>query len=116
MTAAATSCWSVWQLLNEQEKRISENPSFRLLVAKRRRIRFLLTSLLLGLYLTFCMAAVYAPDFLSIPLSGTSVVPLGIPIGYAIIVLAIAIAAYYVYVANTKFAKLEQEVEKDLEV
>jgi len=102
------------QVLNEQEKRVSEHPSFRLLVAKRRKIRFLLTALLLGLYLAFSLAAVYAPDFLATPLSNTSVVPIGIAIGYAIIMLAIVVAGYYVHVANTGFAKLEQEVERDL--
>lgn len=101
-------------MLNEQEKKVAEHPSFRLLVARRRKIRFVFTALLLGLYLAFSMGAVYAPDFLAKPLSNSSVVPIGVVIAYAIIVLAVVVAAYYVHVANTKFAALEQEVERDL--
>ena len=101
-------------MLNEQEKRVSEHPSFKLLVASRRKLRFAFTWLLLGLYLAFCLAAVYAPDFLAKPLSSSSVVPIGVALAYALIVLAIFVAGYYVHVANTRFASLEQEVEKDL--
>ena len=91
-----------------------EHPSFRSLVARRARLRLLLTCLLLGLYLAFCLGVVYVPDFFARPLSPTSVVPVGVAIAYALIALSIIVAGFYVHVANTQFAKLEQDVERDL--
>ncbi len=102
-------------MLSETEKRIIQSRSFQLLLSKRRRLRWALVLLSVGSYVGFNLAAVYAPSLLSYQLSENSVVTLGIALAYVIMLLGIVLSAYYVHKANTGFARLEDEVLRELD-
>lgn len=91
--------------MSEAEQRL-EDPAFRELLARRSRLRWGLTGTLLGAYLAYGLAGLYAADALAAPFMG-SAVTWGIVLGYAIILLAIGLSIYYVGAVNRLIAPLQ---------
>lgn len=102
-------------MLSDTEKRIIQSRHFQLLLSKRRRLRWLLVLVTVGLYVGFNLAAVYAPALLSMPVTASSVVTLGIVMAYFIMLLGIVLTLYYVHVANTAFSELERRVREEMQ-
>ena len=87
----------------ERVEKIQSDPRFQVLVAKRSRYAWLLSSVILALYFGFIMVVAFAPDVLGTPLWGGAVTTIGIPVGILIIISAFIITGLYVRRSNTVF-------------
>ncbi|KIV62792.1 putative membrane protein, clustering with ActP [Pseudomonas sp. FeS53a] len=94
-------------------QRIHENPRFKELVTKRERFAWLLSAIMLGLYLAFILLIAFEPQVLGMRLSADSPITLGIPIGVGIILTAFVLTGVYVRRANGEFDRLNQEILKE---
>ena len=102
-------------LLSETEKRVLAHPAFRRLVRKRRRLTWGLATLFVGLYILFSLAAVWYPESLGRAVAEGSAVNFAILLAYGIIGLGIVLSGFYVHRANTELARLQRELEQDLQ-
>ncbi|MFG0379856.1 DUF485 domain-containing protein [Pseudomonas sp. zbq_18] len=91
-------------------KRIEENPRFQELVAKRDRFAWILSAIMLGLYLAFILLIAFEPHLLGTPLSAGSSMTWGIPLGVGLILSAFVLTGIYVKRANGEFDRLNQAV------
>ncbi len=97
----------------EAYDRIDDNPKFHALVTSRRRFAWILSIAMLGIYYAFIMVIAFVPEVLAVPIAAGSVVTIGLPIGVAIIVTAIALTGVYVYRANGEFDRKTAEILKE---
>ena len=95
----------------ELVKRISRDPKYQELRAKRNRLGWTLAWAMMIVYYGFILLVAFDKSFLAQRL-GEGVMTLGIPIGFGVIVFTIAITAYYVRRANAEFDTLTQAVVK----
>lgn len=91
-------------------KRIEESPRFQELVAKRDRFAWILSAIMLGLYLAFILLIAFEPHLLGTPLSAGSSMTWGIPLGVGLILSAFVLTGIYVKRANGEFDRLNQAV------
>ena len=84
-----------------------EDAAFRDLLVRRSRLRWSLTSILVGAYLVYGLAGLYLPNLMAAPFL-SSAVPWSIAIGFAIILLAILLSLYYVRRVNRIIAPLQE--------
>lgn len=91
-------------------ERIEKTPQFKQLVAKRERFAWLLSAIMLGLYLTFILLIAFAPQLLGTPVSEGSVTTWGIPMGVGLILSAFILTGIYVQRANGEFDALNQAI------
>lgn len=75
-----------------QVDRILQNPKFKEMVAKKSRLSWTLTAIMLFVYVGFMLLVGYNKEFLLSSLSG-GVTTWGIPLGLGIIVLSFIYAA-----------------------
>lgn len=94
-------------------KRIQENPRFQELVSKRERFAWILSAIMLGLYLAFILLIAFEPQVLGARISPDSPVTWGIPLGVGLILSAFVLTGIYVRRANGEFDRLNQEVLKE---
>jgi uncharacterized membrane protein (DUF485 family) len=85
--------------------RIAGDPRYETLLRRRGRFTWLLTGVMLAVYFGFILLIAFDKAFLAQPIGG-GVTSLGIVIGFAIILLAIALTGLYVHRANTEFDAL----------
>ena len=90
--------------------RIEASPKFRQLVAKRGRFAWLLSAVMLGLYVTFILLIAFEPKMLGVPLGPDTVTTWGIPLGVGVIIAAFVLTGIYVQRANGEFDRLNQEI------
>lgn len=93
--------------------RIRSNPQFSELLAKRGRLGWILSGIMLAIYFAFILTIAFAPQSLAVPLSAGSVVTVGIPVGIVIIVSAFVLTGIYVHKANTEFDRLTNAIKRD---
>ena len=91
--------------------RIASDPKYQELVAKRTRLGWLLTVLMLIVYYGFILLVAFGKPFLSQRI-GEGVTTVGMPIGFGVIVFTIVITALYVRRANREFDELTDIVVK----
>ncbi len=91
-------------------KRIEENPRFQELVAKRDRFAWLLSLIMLGLYLAFILLIAFEPQWLGTRISEGSPTTWGIPLGVGLILSAFVLTGIYVYRANGEFDALNKAI------
>jgi uncharacterized membrane protein (DUF485 family) len=91
-------------------ERVKNNPKFYQLVGKRSRLAWRLSSIILLMYFSFILLIAFAPDILGQPISETSLITIGIPLGIFIIVSAFVLTGIYVYKANRDFDRINQEI------
>ncbi|MDG1582289.1 DUF485 domain-containing protein [Pseudomonas sp. GOM6] len=96
-------------------KRIEENPRFQELVAKRDRFAWILSAIMLGLYLAFILLIAFEPHLLGTPLSAGSSMTWGIPLGVGLILSAFVLTGIYVKRANGEFDRLNQAVLEEVQ-
>ncbi|MEE9356638.1 MAG: DUF485 domain-containing protein [Methylococcaceae bacterium] len=89
---------------------VKNNPKFHQLVAKRSRLAWGLSSIILLIYFSFILLIAFAPGFLGQPISGTSLITIGIPMGIFIILMAFILTGIYVRKANKDFDRINQEI------
>ncbi len=92
-------------------QRISAHPDYQALKAKRSRIGWILTILMMIVYYGFILLVAFNKSFLSQRL-GEGVMTVGIPVGLGVIVFTIVITAIYVRRANGEFDMLTERVAK----
>lgn len=95
--------------------RIQQDPNFQELVAKRQRFAWALSALMLGLYLAFILLIAFAPGWLGTPLSDSTTVTRGIPVGVGLILSSFVLTGIYVLRANGEFDELNQKILKGVQ-
>ena len=93
---------------------IKNNPKYQELVRTRSRFAWTLSILMLLVYYTFIMTIAFKPELLAIPLSDSSVISVGIPVGIAIILFSFLLTGLYVYKANNTYDVMLEEIKEDL--
>lgn len=91
-------------------KRIEQNPRFQELVAKRERFAWILSAIMLGLYVAFILLIAFDPQLLGTRISADSPVTWGIPMGVGLILSAFVLTGIYVKRANGEFDSLNQAI------
>jgi uncharacterized membrane protein (DUF485 family) len=95
-------------------ERLRSNPKYHEMVSKRSRFGWMMAILMLVVYYAFIMTIAFAPEVLGQPISDTSVITVGIPIGLGVIVFAFLLTGIYVYRANTVFDRMNEELKKEV--
>jgi uncharacterized membrane protein (DUF485 family) len=90
--------------------KIQRNPKYHQLVRERDVLAWTLTVLVLVIYFGFILLVAFAPGFLTTPISANSVIPIGIPIGVAVILASVVLTGIYVVRANNTFDPLIDEI------
>ena len=95
-------------------ERLRSNPKYHEMVSKRNRFGWMMAILMLVIYYAFIMTIAFAPQVLGRPISDTSVITIGIPVGLGVIVFAFLLTGIYVYRANTVFDRMNDELKKEV--
>lgn len=96
-------------------RRIEASPRFQTLVRRRSRFAWLLSAIMLALYVGFILVIAFWPGWLGTPLSAGSVTTLGIPVGIGVIVSAFVLTGIYVWRANGEFDRLTAELLQEFQ-
>jgi len=93
--------------------RITANPDYQTLKAKRNSFGWLLTWAMLIVYYGFILLIAFKKDVLAARI-GSGVMTWGIPIGFGVIVFTILITALYVQRANSEYDALAEKVKREV--
>ena len=93
---------------------ILHNPKFKEMVAKKSKLSWTLTAIMLFVYVGFMLLVGYNKEFLMSSFSG-GVTTWGMPLGLSIIVLSFLLCGVYSYVANNKLDQLTKDAMKEVE-
>jgi len=85
--------------MDERIARVRAHPAYRRLVVSRRRLAWALSGVMLAAYFGYILLIAFDKALLARPIAGGAMT-LGIPIGFGLILLGVALTAYYVRVAN----------------
>lgn len=91
---------------------IADDPRYRELVRSRGRLSIVLTAVVLVAYFGFILLVAFAKPFLAQPIAGR-VTSVGIVLGFALILLAIALTGIYVRAANTRHDQLGEALRAE---
>lgn len=95
-------------------QRIQANQAYQELVRRRSRFGWTLSIIMLLIYYSFILVIAFDPALLGTPLTPTSVITWGIPIGVFIILAAFVLTGVYVRRANHEFDALVQQIVEDV--
>ena len=98
--------------MQEIYERIKNHPDFRNLVKLRRKISWILTSIVILFYFIFILIIAFSPNTFSRTVFPDNATTLGIIIGLFIILLSIFLTGIYVYLANKKLDKINDKIIK----
>jgi uncharacterized membrane protein (DUF485 family) len=96
-------------MVSELVERVTRDPQFKELVARRSRFAWFLSAVMLIIYFGFIFVIAFAPKTLGIPL-GSGVTTVGIPVGLAVIVSAFVLTGIYVRRANSEFDAMTRQI------
>jgi uncharacterized membrane protein (DUF485 family) len=96
-----------------QVDRILQNPKFKEMVARKSRLSWTLTAIMLFVYVGFMLLVGYNKEFLLQSLGG-GVTTIGIPLGLGIIVLSFVLCGVYSYIANNKLDSLNDDAIREV--
>lgn len=99
---------------DRQVEAILQNPKFKEMVAKKSRLSWTLTAIMLVVYVGFMLLVGYNKEFLMSSFSG-GVTTWGMPLGLSIIVLSFILCGVYSYIANNKLDQLTSDAMKEVE-
>ncbi|MDX7987302.1 DUF485 domain-containing protein [Xenorhabdus sp. 12] len=85
---------------------IENNPRFKELIKKRGHFAWLLSIIMLVLYVGFIFLIAFAPQWLGTPINEGSSITRGIPVGVGIIFVSFILTGIYVIRANGEFDRL----------
>ena len=95
-------------------RRVTENPHYQELKAKRSRFAWTLTVIMLVVYYGYVLLIAFDKSLLAQPI-GDGVMTLGIPMGFGVIVFTVLITGVYIRRANNEFDELTRKVIKETE-
>ncbi len=95
-----------------QLESIQNHPDFIRLISGRARLGWSLTVAMLAIYFGFILLLAFSPSTLGEPF-GSGVMTLGIPVGVAVIFVAVLLTAIYVHRANRDLDPLNERVRKE---
>lgn len=90
-------------------ERVRAHPAYRQLVRRRRRLAWTLTAIMGAAYFGYVLLIAFDKALLATPLAGGATT-IGIPIGFGLILLGIALTAFYVRVANREHDALLAQI------
>ena len=93
---------------------IEQSPHFKELVAKRERFAWILSAIMLALYVGFILLIAFVPDWLGTRISADSPITWGIPVGVGLILSAFVLTGIYVRRANNEFDGLNQVILEEV--
>lgn len=96
-------------------RQIEQNPRFQELVSKRERFAWILSAVMLGLYLAFILLIAFVPELLGTRISADSTTTWGIPLGVGLILSAFVLTGIYVYRANGEFDDLNKLILEEVQ-
>lgn len=91
-------------------RRIQASPHFQELVSKRERFAWILSAIMLGLYVAFILLIAFEPQLLGSRISADSPTTWGIPLGVGLILSAFVLTGIYVQRANGEFDTMNQAI------
>jgi uncharacterized membrane protein (DUF485 family) len=89
---------------------IERSPHFKELVSKRERFAWILSAIMLALYVGFILLIAFVPGWLGTRISTDSPITWGIPVGVGLILAAFVLTGIYVRRANNEFDELNQVI------
>lgn len=92
--------------------RITANPHYQELRAKRSRFAWMLTIIMLVVYYGYILLIAFDKELLARPI-GDGVMTLGIPVGLGVIIFTILITGFYVRRANSEFDELTRKIVEE---
>lgn len=93
-------------------RRITTNPKYQKLVAKRTSYGWILTIVMMVVYYGYIAVIAFDKELLAVRL-GEGVMTVGIPVGLGVIAFTILITGIYVRRANSEFDTLTAEIVKE---
>lgn len=98
--------------MTEQIAAVQAHPKYQELVRRRTRFGWVMTAIMLVAYFGYVLLIAFNKEFLARPI-GAGVTSIGIPLGFGIIILGIALTAIYVRRANSEYDALLKGVLED---
>lgn len=98
--------------MTDQIAAVQAHPKYQELVRRRTRFGWAMTSIMLVAYFGYVLLIAFNKELLARPI-GAGVTSIGIPLGFGIIILGIALTAIYVRRANSEYDALLQAVLED---
>lgn len=93
--------------------RILRQPRYAELVRERSRWTWTIVGIILVVYLGLMLAIAFRPGWLRIPISADSVVNIGWPLAFGVIVMCWLLMGAYVIRANSRFETLKETILAD---
>ena len=97
----------------ELAEKILENPRFQDLVRRRNRFAWSLSIFVLAVYYTYILVIAFKPEVFATPISGDSVISIGIPIGAGIIFMSWVLTGVYIRRANSDFDEITNQIQEE---
>lgn len=94
-------------------EKIQNLPQYQQLTQERARLAAVLSVIMLIAYYGFILLVAFAPDFFKTIVIGKTIT-VGFPMGVGLISLAFILTGIYVYIANTRFEKLTDEIKDEV--
>ncbi len=91
-------------------KKIYADPEFHELESKRGRFSWCLAAITIISYFSFILIIAFSPELFAKPISDSTVITWGIPVGLFIIILSFALTGIYVFRANSEFDRLSKDI------
>ena len=98
---------------DQEAQRVMRNPSFQALVRERSGFSWLLSAVMLAIYLGFVLLVAFDKSLLAMKVGG-GVTSLGIVLGLVVIASAFILTGIYVQRANTRFDELTRNLTREL--
>ena len=92
--------------------RVIRNPNFQTLVKERTRFGWILSGIMVAVYLGFILLVAFDKPLMALKIGTTTT--LGIALGLGVIVFAFLITGVYVIRANGRFDDLTSALDRDL--
>ena len=93
--------------------KIQQNPKYLELASRRGRMAWTLSAIVCVIFYGFILMIAFTPDILTAPISAGSVIPIGLPLGVAVIVVCCVLTGIYVYESNQVFDPMFEEIVKE---
>ena len=93
-------------------RQVAEDPVYRALVARRSRLAWTLTMIMLVVFFGYILLIAFDPALLGRRIAGRATT-LGIPLGLAVILVGIVLTGVYVRIANRSFDPLLRALREE---